>query len=204
MAKQGYSAYQASQHPSNSDVSKTGGPEYNSDNNSYNSGSGHQFQVDHDEVVRTAEQHGHSGDSSLYRNAMEHVNGNQHQHNKGINEDEVQAAHHEAYNQGGASNLSAEAMGGAAALQALKSFTSGGGGGGGGGSNSQLISLAMGEASKLFDKSGGAASGNKQDVVSGAAMTVVKLLVQSKASSIMGGGNSGGMGSLMGLASKFM
>jgi hypothetical protein len=58
----------------------------------------------------------------------------------------------------------------------------------------------MAEASKLFDKSGGAASGNKQDVVNGAAMTVMKLLVQSKFS---GGGNSGGMGSLMGLVSRF-
>lgn len=32
--------------------------------------------VNHDEVVRAAEQHG-SGDSSLYRNAMDHVNNNQ-------------------------------------------------------------------------------------------------------------------------------
>ena len=54
----------------------------------------------------------------------------------------------------------------------------------------------MSEASKLFDKSGGAASGNKQDVVNGAAMSVVKLLVQSKASSYIGGGNSGGLGLL--------
>jgi hypothetical protein len=59
----------------------------------------------------------------------------------------------------------------------------------------------MAEASKLFDKSGGAASGNKQDVVNGAAMTVMKLLVQSKFS---GGGNSGGMGSLLGLVSRFL
>ena len=32
--------------------------------------------VNHDEVVHRAQQHG-SGDSSLYRNAMEHVNNNQ-------------------------------------------------------------------------------------------------------------------------------
>jgi hypothetical protein len=32
--------------------------------------------VDHDEVARRAEQHG-SGDASLYRNAMGHVNDNQ-------------------------------------------------------------------------------------------------------------------------------
>lgn len=88
-------------------------------------------------------------------------------------------------------------MGSAAALQVLKGFT---GGGGGGGSQSQLISMAMAEASKLFDSSGGASSGNKQDAVNGAAMTVMKLMVQSKfGGGTMGGGNSGGLGSLMGL-----
>lgn len=86
--------------------------------------------------------------------------------------------------------------------QVLKKFTSGGSGGGGG-STSQLISLAMAEASKLFDKSGGAASGNKQDAVNGAAMTVMKLLAQSKLSGTMGGNNSGGLSSLMGLVSPF-
>ena len=59
--------------------------------------------------------------------------------------------------------------------------------------------MAMAEATKLFDKSGGAASGNKQDAVNGAAMTVMKLLVQSKLSGAVGGGNSGGLGSLMSL-----
>ena len=60
----------------------------------------------------------------------------------------------------------------------------------------------MAEASKLFDSSGGSSSGNKQDVVNGAAMTVMKLLVQSKVSGAMGG-NSGGMGNLMGLVSRY-
>jgi hypothetical protein len=57
----------------------------------------------------------------------------------------------------------------------------------------------MAEATKLFDKSGGAASGNKQDAVNGAAMTVMKLLVQSKFSGAIGGGNSGGLGGLLSL-----
>lgn len=61
----------------------------------------------------------------------------------------------------------------------------------------------MAEASKLFDKSGGSASGNKQDAVNGAAMTVMKLLVQSKVSGMIGGGNSGGVSSLMNLVSCF-
>ena len=63
-----------------------------------------------------------------------------------------------------------------------------------------MISLAMAEATKLFDKSGGAASGNKQDAVNGAAMTVMKLLVQSKFSGgTTGGSNSGGLSGLIGL-----
>jgi len=91
-------------------------------------------------------------------------------------------------------------------MQVLKQFTSGGGpSGGSGNSQSQLISLAMAEASKLFD-SQGSSSGQKQDAVNGAAMTIMKLLVQSKmgGAPAIGGGNSGGLGSLMGLASQFM
>ena len=61
--------------------------------------------------------------------------------------------------------------------------------------------MAMAEASKLFDQSGGASSGGKQDAVNGAAMTVTKLLVQSKFSNLTGGGNSGGIGGLMSMVS---
>lgn len=67
-----------------------------------------------------------------------------------------------------------------------------------------LVGMAMAEASKLFDQSGGASSGNKQDAVNGAAMTVMKLLVQSKFSGgNIGGGNSGGLGGLMSVVSAF-
>jgi hypothetical protein len=62
--------------------------------------------------------------------------------------------------------------------------------------------MAMAEASKLFDKSGGASGGGKQEVVNGAAMTVVKLLVKSKFSGgTTGGADSGGLGSLMSMVS---
>lgn len=60
----------------------------------------------------------------------------------------------------------------------------------------------MAEATKLFDSAGGASSGNKQDAVNGAAMTVMKLLVQSKFSGTTGGGDSGGLSGLMGLVSS--
>lgn len=60
--------------------------------------------------------------------------------------------------------------------------------------------MAMSEAAKLFD-SKQPSSGNKQDAVNGAAMTVMKLMVQSKLGSVMGGGNSGGLGGMMSLVS---
>jgi len=199
LAKQGLSAYQESQNQSNPDVAKTGGQEYNSPNNSAQQQGGQRPNFNHDEVVNAANRHG-SGDSSLFANALNFVNGNPNDHHGPIDERQAQDAHDQAYNQGGAGNLGASGMGTAAAMQVFKSFTSGGSSGG---SQSQLMSMAMAEASKLFDQSGGAASGSKQDVVNGAAMTVMKLLVQSKFSNMMGGGNSGGLSGLMGLASKF-
>jgi hypothetical protein len=63
----------------------------------------------------------------------------------------------------------------------------------------QIISMAMAEATKMFDKTGG--SGNKQEAVNGAAMTAMKLLVQSKlgGSPFGGGSNSGGLSGLASL-----
>lgn len=95
-----------------------------------------------------------------------------------------------------ASSLDAHSIGSAAALQAVKNFTSGSESHAAGDTQSQLIGQAMAEALKLFDSSG--AKGNKQDAVNSAAMTMMKLMIQSKLS---GGatmeGNS--TSSLMGL-----
>jgi len=151
--------------------------------------------------VRTAQAHGSGDDGSHYSSALAHVQQNAGQHSQPVDEDAVQDAHRQAYEEGSGGNLPAASLGSAAALQAFKKFTSGGGGGGGGGSQSQLISMAMGEASKLFDKSGGGGGGGKQEAINGAAMTVTKLLVQSKFSGMVGGGDSGGLGGLGGLAS---
>ncbi|KAJ7597643.1 hypothetical protein C8J56DRAFT_851981 [Mycena floridula] len=192
LAKKGYEAYSESQ----SNVSKTGGQEYNTQP-SHGDGPS----INEDEVVQHATQHG-SGDSSLFSSAMGFLNNNKSQHNEPVDEEEVQRAHKQVYHEGNAGNVSADGIGGAAALQILKQFTSGGSGGGG--SQSQLISMAMAEASKMFEQSGGAGGGNKQDAVNSAGMTVMKLLVQSKFSAMTGGGDSGGMGSMMSLASKFM
>ncbi|KAF8203828.1 hypothetical protein BJ912DRAFT_941150, partial [Pholiota molesta] len=191
LAKQGYSAYESQQNV-------TGGQQYNSP---HHSGQDSQIisspNINHEEAVRNAQEQG-SGGSDLFSNALSFVSGNKHQHSEPVDEESVTNAHAQAYGSGDTSNLSAHAVGGAAALQILKQVTSGGGGG----SQTQIISLAMAEASKLFEKSG-AGSGNKQDAVNGAAMTVMKLLVQSKFSGAIGGGNSGGLGSLLSLAQHF-
>ncbi|CAL1694990.1 unnamed protein product [Somion occarium] len=202
LAKQGMQAY--AEH-SNPDLTKTGGQEYNSPHHSQQgNNSGNRPNIDDDEVVNTASREG-SGDSSLFSQALGFLKQNKGEHEQPVDEDRVVNAHRQAYEKGDASGLSAGSLGSAAALQVLKQFTSGNkSSSSGGGSQTQLISLAMAEATKLFDKSGGTASGNKQDAVNGAAMTVMKLLVQSKFSSTTGGSNSGGLGGLAGLANKFL
>ncbi|KAL4070600.1 beta-flanking protein [Scleroderma citrinum] len=198
LAKKGYEAYSESQSPqSRSDFSRTGGEEYNTPHHRQAQSDRPDF--DHDEVARQATHHSEgTGDSSLFASAMNFVQGRPNEHEEPIDENQVRDAHNRAYNQGSASSLSANSLGSAAAMQVFKQFT--GGGKGSGSSQNELISMAMGEASKLFDKSG-ASSGGKQDAVNGAAMTVTKLVVQSKFKSAVGGSDSGGLGSLMGMVS---
>jgi hypothetical protein len=94
-------------------------------------------------------------------------------------------------------------MGSAAAMQALKMFSGGSGGSSSGqGGQNAFIGMAMGQASKLFDQqsqSGNVAQGaSKESAVQQAAEMALKMY--------MGGGGqsgSGGVSSLMGLASKF-
>ncbi|KZO95985.1 hypothetical protein CALVIDRAFT_564263 [Calocera viscosa TUFC12733] len=159
-------------------------------------------QIDNHQAVQQASNAaGDSGDTGLFSQAMNFVNSNSQQHTQPVDEQGVQQAHDQAYNQGNASSLDAGGIGGAAALQALKSFTSGGSSGG---SQTQLVSMAMSEAAKLFDASGGGSGGSKQSAINSAAMTAVKLLVQSKFSGMIGGGNSGGLSSMMSMASQFI
>nr|ODN93811.1 hypothetical protein L204_04997 [Cryptococcus depauperatus CBS 7855] len=62
----------------------------------------------------------------------------------------------------------------------------------------------MSEAAKLFDQSGGNVQGNKQDAVTSAGQVVMKMLIKNQVSGMIGGSNSGGLSSLMGVASKFL
>jgi hypothetical protein len=82
-------------------------------------------------------------------------------------------------------------------MNRLKMFS----GGGGGGSQSQMIGMAMQEASALFDKQSGMGNvqggTDKQSVVNSAAKMALQMYMKSQ-----GGGGSGVSG-LMGLASKF-
>lgn len=185
LAKEGYSAYESSQqHGGNQGGNQNQGQGQNQDyNQNQNQGQGQQIQggaqynssdnrrpaqldYNHDDVVNSAAQH--SGqDPSLFQHAISSLQGQQH---SDVNEQELMNAHQQAYSQGNASNLSASSMGAAGAMQAFQHFTSGGGGSsqGSGSIQSQLISKAMAEAAQLFDKSGGASGGNKQDAVSSA------------------------------------
>uniref|UniRef100_A0A0W0FAU0 chitinase n=1 Tax=Moniliophthora roreri TaxID=221103 RepID=A0A0W0FAU0_MONRR len=208
LAKQGLDAYNESQ----SNVSKTGGAEYNTGHHQQGYSSGPTF--NDDEVIRNASHHGGgSGDSSLFKSALSFLSDRKDDHQRPIDEESVTRAHQQAYQENRTSGMDASSLGSAAAMQVLKQFIGGSGSGSsnshgssGGGSQTQLISMAMAEAAKLFDKSGGSAQGNKQDAVNGAAMTIMKLLVQSKFSGgaqTTGGPDSGGLSGLLSLASKF-
>jgi len=120
----------------------------------------------------------------------------------GINEQHAVASHQQFFG-GGQPSQPAEsgAMGSAAAMQALKMFTSGSGSSGGNFSQNAFVGMAMGEASKLFD--GQAAQGNvaqgqsKESAVQKAGEMALKMYMQSR------GGATGGASGLMGIASKF-
>lgn len=90
-------------------------------------------------------------------------------------------------------------MGNAAAMQAMKMFTGGGSSSGSGSTQSELIGLAMSEASKLFEQQSSAgkvgSGASKESAVQQAGEMALKMYMKSQAQS------SGG---LMGLASKFM
>jgi hypothetical protein len=86
-------------------------------------------------------------------------------------------------------------------LSAVKSVL--GGGGGGGDFKSQLISAAMGHAADLYDSKDGQgnAQGSKQDAVNQAAQMAMGLAMKnpSALAGLVGGSNSGGLSSLMGM-----
>lgn len=105
---------------------------------------------------------------------------------------------------------SSSSVGSAAALQALKLFTSGDQGQAQGSGQNAFVGLAMAQAAKLFDAQ--ASQGNvepgadKQSAVKKAGETALKLYLKSKGGSGGAGAGvgSGGVDGLLGLASKFL
>ncbi|BEJ16111.1 hypothetical protein CspHIS471_0507160 [Cutaneotrichosporon sp. HIS471] len=138
-----------------------------------------------------------------------------------ISESAATSAHAAAYPDGHANydkagQLSTESMGAAAAIEAFKAFAGGGTrlaqeGPGHQSLISKLLGMAMSEAVKLFQKSGGTSdNGSEADVMTSAGQTIMKLLIQNQVQGALGGdhGSGGGyganVGQIMNLASKFM
>jgi len=200
LAKKGLDSYQGSDNSGN--AHKTGGHEFNEQPGG---GSSNPPWFNESEVVSKASSEG-SGDPSMFSSALAFINSSPDKHEEPIDEERATEAHNLAYSERSPHGLSANSMGTAAAMEIMKKFT-------GGGdkhdskkpqSKTDLVSLAMAEASKLFDKHGGSTQGTKQDAVNSAGMTIMKLLVQSKFSGTTGGKDSGGLGGLMSMANKFM
>lgn len=180
-------------------------------------------------AIDEAAKHAPEGeDKSFFASALGMVMGKEKQlEEEDVDEDEYVNSHKKIY--GGHQQeqvADSRSIGAAAAMQALKKFTSGdvssghgsSGGGAAGGQNA-FIGMAMAECVKLFDSKssqGALASGaNKQDAVSSAAQMAMKLMLKSKLqaatggggggmSSLMGSGGHSGGGSLLGLASQFL
>ena len=101
----------------------------------------------------------------MFSQAMKFISKQNHGNGDDIDEDQVQNDHDQAYNKGNASNMSSQALGSAAAMNALKSFSgsnsSNNNNGGGGDMKSKAMAMAMAQAAKLFDQSGGSNGGTK-------------------------------------------
>ncbi|KAI1812967.1 hypothetical protein GGS20DRAFT_555586 [Poronia punctata] len=151
---------------------------------------------------------GDSGSSDMFATLLGAL-GNKKQNlaNEDVDEDEAVRTH-KKYFEGDDDDDDADdrSMGSAAAMQALKKFTSGQSGNDSkSSSQSAFIGLAMAEASKLFDQkaSQGKVSqeAKKESAIMQAGEVALKLYLKSQ-----GGGNqsSSGGSSLLSLASKFM
>lgn len=170
------------------DFGVTGGSLFNAPANGHSGG----MPFDLNTAQQHASQENGNKDSDLFSSAVGFLKKRMQDNDPkdDVDENKAQKAHETAYNQQQAGSMDARSMGAAAAMQAFKSFTSGGASGqsqGGGDFQSKLIgcdtatlgtevsifltyvpasSMAMKEASSLFEKSGGPSdNGGKQDVI---------------------------------------
>ncbi|WVQ83314.1 hypothetical protein IAT38_005453 [Cryptococcus sp. DSM 104549] len=211
-SNQNQGGYNSNQNQGSGGYGQTGGAEFNRPHGDGGASSGNNGlpNINQNAAINAANSQNSNGDanSGLFGQAMSFLN-SMNKDDTDVDEEKVQKDHQQAYGQGNAGSMSASSMGAAAAMQALKKFTSGGGDtsankSGGGDMQSKIIGMAMSEAAKLFDQSGGAAQGNKQDAVTSAGQVIMKMLLKNQVSGMMGGSNSGGLSGLMGMASKFM
>ncbi|KIS01754.1 beta-flanking protein [Cryptococcus deuterogattii 2001/935-1] len=196
----------------NQGYGQTGGAQYNRPHGQGGAYSGNSGlpNIDCNTAVSAANEHNSNGNenSSLFNSALSFI-GNMNKNDTNIDEEKVQRDHQQAYGQGNTSGMTSSSLGAAAALQALKSFTSGaadtsGNKQGGGDMQSKIMGMAMSEAAKLFDSSGGNIQGNKQDAVTSAGQVIMKMMLKSQVSGMIGGSNSGGLSGLASMASKFL
>lgn len=161
---------------------------------------------DKDEVMKQSG----SGESSLFSSALSFLGNNKPDAND-VDEGQLQQSHQQLYQQGGQNQQhDASSLGAGAAMQVFKMFTGGGGSsnassggsGGSGGSQSQMIAMAMKEASSLFDnqkQQGNVKSGtDKQSVINKAAQYALQMYLKKGLGGGSGGGLAGGLGGLLG------
>ena len=93
----------------------------------------------------------------MFSSAMSFLNGNKQSiQNEDVDEDRMQRSHQQLYQGGGSGQQhTSESLGAGAAYQAFQKLSGGGSGGSSGGGQSQMISMAMQEAGKLFDQQSG-------------------------------------------------
>ncbi|KIR56850.1 beta-flanking protein [Cryptococcus gattii Ru294] len=190
----------------NQGYGQTGGSEYNRPHGQGGASSGNSGlpNIDCNTAVSAANDHNSNGNenSSLFNSALSFI-GNMNKNDTDIDEEKVQKDHQQVYGQGNTSGMTSSSLGAAAALQALKSFTSGNKQGGGD-MQSKIMGMAMSEAAKLFDSSGGNIQGNKQDAVTSAGQVIMKMMLKSQVSGMIGGSNSGGLSGLASMLSYLM
>lgn len=158
------------------------------------------------EASRYAQQRlGSDGDDSMFSNAAGYISDREPElEREHLDEGDLIRSHRELYGNGGyGGERSSVSLGQAAAMQALKYFTTSNSGTG---DQNAFIGMAMAEAANLFDsqssKGNLSAQSTKQDVINQAAKIALKLFLKSKIDA--SGGGSGGADGLMKMASQFL
>ncbi|KAK3335319.1 hypothetical protein B0T19DRAFT_395194 [Cercophora scortea] len=188
----------------------------------YPAGGGFNYPEDEDlrGAAGHAASHGGSEDSSFFSGIVSQLASSKQQVGQGEIDEEAAIRHHKQYytdaipmtttsNTPNAAQATSTGMGSAAAMQALKMFTSSSGSRSQNQSQSAFIGLAMAQASKLFDQqasAGRVASGtDKQSAVMKAGEMALQMYLKSQGGRTGGSGSGGGgIGGLMKMANAFM